>query len=298
VYVHHKSEAILDTINRILNISCASANVRTLQVKEDFKTQPLRPQLHVLLQSRPGALKTTILEEIGRAYNATPYSYATYAAMIGSVDRATGQVIPGIVWETRNKPLLLDEFRTGERGDAGAIDVLLGVLETGHYKRKIAVLSQMVEEKDGALFYRFKDGEIEVQTRFPCIMATMKNLEMSRSDKVRALITRCVPIRYELPDEMLDAALQGSRLYHSDKYNVPQDYVIRRRDYKTIIRAARDIRCEYPRFKENYTRAVGDLCRIFTVLGHHDKELYRLACYLKAGCHIEDAIRLAKGDAS
>lgn len=290
VCVQHKSQPVLDTINRILNISCASANIETLLVKEQFKTQPFRPQLHVLLQSGPGALKTTILGEIGRVYNITPYSYATYAAMIGSIDKTTGQFIPGIVWETRKKPLLLDEFRSGERGDAGAIDVLLGVLESGHYKRKIAVPSRLIEERDGPLFYRVKDGEIEVQTRFPCIIATMKNLDMARSEKVRALIQRCIPIRYDLPDEVVDAALQGSTLYHPQRYKPPDIAVINRRDYRRIIEEARGIRSIGDRFREAYTRSVGDLCRILAVLGYHDTRLYRLVCYLKAGDYIEKAI--------
>jgi len=217
--------------------------------------------------------------------------------MIGSIDRATGQFIPGLAWETRKKPLLLDEFRTGERGDAGAIDVLLGVLETGHYKRKVAVPSRVIEERDGQLFYRVEDGEIEVQTRFPCIIATMKDLEMSRSEKIRALVQRCIPIRYDLPDEVVDAALEGSLVYHAEEFDPPQEVTVSRRDYRRIIQVAREIRSSDPRFREVYARSVGDLCRIFAVLGHHDVDLYRLVCYLKTGCHLEKAIDLMNFDA-
>jgi hypothetical protein len=214
--------------------------------------------------------------------------------MIGSIDRTTGQVIPGVVWEARKKPLLLDEFRSGERGDAGAIDVLLGVLESGHYKRRIAVPCQAFEDTDGSLYYRFRNGEIEVQTRFPCIIATMRNLDMSRSDKVRALVTRCLPIRYDLPDDVVDAALQGSRLYYPDELSPPKDVVVKQRDYRAVIRIASKIRAANREFRNNYSRAVGDLCRIFAVLGRHDFELYRLVCYLRAGHHAAQAIQLAK----
>jgi len=298
LHVRHKPQSILGTMSRILNIACSSANVEMLLVKEQLKTQQFRPQLHVLLQSRTGNMKTTILEEIGRAYNVTPYSYATYAAMIGSIDRTTGQFIPGLAWETRKKPLLLDEFRTGERGDAGAIDVLLGVLESGHYKRKIAVPCRLIEEKDGPLFYRVENGEIEVQTRFPCIIATMKNLDMARSEKVRALTQRCIPIRYDLPDEVVDAALGGSTLYHSERQSPPEQVVINRRDYERIIELARQTRSSSQRFREVYARSVGDLCRIFAVLGHHDTQLYRLVCYLKAGHHIETAINMTREESN
>lgn len=214
--------------------------------------------------------------------------------MIGSIDRATGQFIPGLAWETRKKPLLLDEFRTGERGDAGAIDVLLGVLETGHYKRKVALPSRVIEEKDGPLFYRVEDGEIEVQTRFPAILATMKNLQMARSEKIRALVQRCIPIRYDLADEVVDAALQGSSLYHREEYDPPREVTVPRGEYRRIIELAHEIRSSHPRFREVYARSVGDLCRIFAVLGHHDVQLYRLVCYLKTGYYLEKAIQLTQ----
>jgi hypothetical protein len=214
--------------------------------------------------------------------------------MIGSIDRITGRLIPGLVWETRKKPLLLDEFRTGERGDAGAIDVLLGALESGHYKRRIAVQCQPFEEKDGSLYYRARNGEIEVHTSFPCIIATMKKLEMSRSDKVEALVSRCIPIKYELPDDVVDAALQGARLYHPDRLKSPQNAVISKRDYRVIVSIASKLRTHHSKLRENYARVVGDLCRIFTILGRHDEELYRLVCFLKASNSIEDAIRLVR----
>ena len=295
VHVRGNSGPTLDTINRLLNISCASAQVETILVREKLKVQQLRPQLHVLLQSQPGAMKTTILDEIGRSYGVTACSYATYAAMIGSIDRTTGHISNGLVWEARKKPLLLDEFRTGERGDAGAIDVLLGVMESGHYKRKIAVPSLTFEEHDGPLYYRVKDGEIEVQTSFPCIIATMKNLDMARSDKVRALVQRCVPIRYDLPDEVVDAALQGSTLYRQEPYNPPKKIKLSQKDYATITSLAAEIRSENKRFRETYARAVGDLCRVFSVLGRHDEHLYRVICHLKAGHYIGQAIQLAGG---
>jgi hypothetical protein len=285
-------------MNLLLNMACSSTGIETLLVKEKFRTQQFRSQLNIILQAGSGKLKSTILEEIGRFYGVTPYSYVTYAAMIGSINRTTGQVIPGLVWETRKKPLLLDEFRTGERGDTGAMDVLLGTAESGHYKRRIALASETIEEKDGPLYYRVRNGEIEVQTRFACIIATMKNLDMSRSDRIRALQQRCIPIKYDLPNKVVDAALQGSPIFRLQKYDPPKEVVINRKDYDKIIQAASEIRDthEASKFNEAYARSIGDLCRIFAVIGRHDFELYRLVCFLKAGYSIEDAKEQAKED--
>ena len=155
----------------------------------------MRPQLHCILQSGPGSLKSTVFQEIAVRNNVTPYSYVTLPAMIGTIDPVSGDLISGLVWQTRKKPLLLDEFRTGERGDTGSIDVLLGVLESGLYKRKVGQRTRLFSEEDGDLYYRAQDGEIEVKTRFPCIIATMKNLDKARSEKYQALVQRGVPIQ-------------------------------------------------------------------------------------------------------
>lgn len=263
-------------------------------MREQYRDQPIRAQLHLLLQGGPGSLKSTILEEVGAKHNVTPYSYVTYAAMIGTIDQITGDLIPGLVWQTRKKPLLLDEFRTGERGDTGSIDVLLGVLESGRYKRKVGQRTRPFNEEDEDLFYRVKDGEIEVKTRFPCIIATMKNLDKSRSEKYDALAQRCIPIRFSFTPEELDGIMQGKSFYTTQKYDVPGRIVISRQDYRLILGITRDFRSSNPDFQQVYARAVGDLCRITAILGFIDVPLCRLVCFLKAGYRIEHALPLIK----
>jgi len=290
--IQHKFRQVPEAINRLINIACATSKIESLTVREEYRSQPIRPQLHLLLQGGPGSLKSTILEEVGAKHNVTPYSYVTYAAMIGTIDQITGDLIPGLVWQTRKKPLLLDEFRTGERGDTGSIDVLLGVLESGRYKRKVGQRTRPFNEEDGDLFYRVKEGEIEVKTRFPCIIATMKNLDKSRSEKYDALAQRCIPIRFTLTAEQLDAIMQGKPFYQYQEHNVKNEITISRHDYGRITKIARTFRDENPEFQEVYARAVGDLCRISSVLGLIDSSLCRLVCYLKTGYRIEQALRL------
>lgn len=253
---------------------------------------PLRPQLHITLQGAPGSLKSTILEEIGTKHGVTPYSYVTYAAMIGTIDPMTSDLIPGLVWQTRRKPLLLDEFRTGERGDTGSIDVLLGVLESGLYKRKVGQRTRPFSEDDGDLYYRVADGEIEVKTRFPCIIATMKNFDKARSEKYQALTQRCIPIRFTLSPTELDDILQGKPFYKYQEYSTPTEAAISRRSYQCIYDIAKAFRDKRPKFLPMFARSVGDLCRITAVLGEIDHELCRLVCYLKFGYGIDQALSL------
>lgn len=245
--------------------------------------------------------KSTMLDEIGAGHDVTPYSFVTYAAMIGTIDPITEELIPGLVWQTRRKPLLLDEFKTGERGDAGSIDVLLGALESGHYKRKVGQRTRPFNEEDGDLYYRVRDGEIEVRTRFPCVIATMKNLDMARSERYHALIQRCVPIRFSLDPEELDQILEGKPFYEFREYDVENQVTISRHDYDRILSIVQEFRQTNPNFQQVTARTVGDLCRIAAVVSRIDRPLCLLTCYLKAGYKIDQALQLVDkhgGDAN
>ena len=296
--IQNKPRPVPTAINQLINITCASAQIDTLIVREQYRNQPMRPQLHLLLQSAPGLLKSTILEEVGAKHAVTPYSYVTYAAMIGTIDPISGDLIPGLVWQTRKKPLLLDEFRTGERGDTGSIDVLLGVLESGRYKRKVGQRTRPFNEEEGDLFYRVKDGEIEVKTRFPCIIATMKNLDKSQSVKYEALTQRCIPIRFAFTPNELDEIMQGKRFYEYRKYDAGDKVTISRHDYNHILEIAKKFRFSSPNFQQIFARAVGDLCRITAVLDFIDLPLCQLVCYLKSGYKIEQALHLVEKDSA
>lgn len=300
-HVHHKSHKptyitnpTLDTISILVSLACATSKIESLQVRMRKRLQPLRPQLHIILRSEPGSFKSTILEAVGEKYGVTPYSNVTYPAMIGTIDQLTGKLIPGLVWQTRNKPLLLDEFKTGERGDSAAVDVLLGAMETGHYKRKIGLRSENCHEADGPLFYRAENGEIEVKTRFSSIIATMKNWDMARSEKYDALTQRCVPIRYSLSNEAIDAVLDGAQIYRHREYHPPQQAIVGRKDFLNIQKLAKEIREKSESLRSVYTRTVGDLCRILGVTGRFDPALFRLVCHLKAKLPLEQAFRASQ----
>lgn len=300
--VHHKSHRptyiansrTLEIVSALVSITCATSSIETLQFKQPRRLQDLRPQLHLILRSEPGSFKSTILEAVGKRYGVTPYSNVTHPAMIGTIDQLTGRLLPGLVWQTRNKPLLLDEFKTGERGDSAAVDVLLGAMETGHYKRKIGLRSEDYHEEDGSLFYRVHNGEIEVKTRFSTVIATMKNWDMNRSGKYEALAQRCIPIRYTLDNSTIDAVLDGAAVYTHHDYHPPQQATIGRRDFLKIRELASKVRKEKEDIRPVYTRAIGDLCRILAVTGEFDSDLFRLVCYLKARLPLQQALRVSQ----
>jgi hypothetical protein len=301
-HVRHKSQAVtyvtnlqtLEVVSKLTSISCASSKIETLQVKQRTTNQFLRPQLHIILRSEPGSFKSTILHAVGKIWNVTPYSNVTSPAMIGTIDQSNGRLVPGLVWQTRNKPLLLDEFKTSERGDSTAVDVLLGTMESGYYKRKIGLPSAYSYEKDGTLFYRVENGEIEVQTRFAVIIATMKNWDMERSGKYAALTQRCIPIRYSLDDSTIDAVLDGAGTYRHYKYTPEKAAQLTDKEFTRIRGLANEVRSKNEQLRTVYVRTIDDLCRIQVVTGKFDPELFRTVCNLKAGLHLEQALQPLK----
>jgi hypothetical protein len=193
---------------------------------------------------------------------------------------------------------LIDEFKTGERGDQAAVDVILGTTETGYYKRKIGMSTPSFFEQDTqdpTLTYRVEDGTFEVQTRYSAIIATMKNWDKAPSGKYAALTQRCIPIRYNLDNESIDAVLDGKlNPYAPFKFTPPRRVHIRREHYGKIREIAAAIRDTDSSFREVYPRAIGDLCRVFAVTQNLNPRLFQLICYLKTGHMLNEALTKAK----
>ena len=93
--VHHKST--LDFVSKLVSITSASAKIQTLEVCQGKSLRPHRAQLNLILRSEPGSFKSTILREVGQLYDVLPYSNVTYAAMIGTIDPNSKDLIPGLV---------------------------------------------------------------------------------------------------------------------------------------------------------------------------------------------------------
>jgi hypothetical protein len=121
------------------------------------------------------------------------------------------------------------------------------------------------------------------------MIATMKDMDKVRSDKYKVLAQRCIPLKFTLTPEELDEILQGKPFYQYHKYDVPEDGVINRREYREILTIAKQFRAAHRNFQAEYARAVGDLCRIAAVLDEVDHPISQLVCYLKLGYRLDQA---------
>jgi len=193
-------------------------------------------------------------------------------------------IIPAAAWEARNKLLILDEYTSTRPSQVGVI--LLQLLEDQSYSRKIALYSADHEEIDGDLCFRVKNGNIELKTRFSCIIATMKNPRKAREYSFKALLSRTVPLRYNLSKKELDEILDGKPLFRLMQFQTSDETNIELEDYEHIREVISEtyegLKEKRAKLDEIYLRAVGDCCRIFAVLGYHDDKLYRKIFELKA----------------
>lgn len=245
-------------------------------IKEPKAEVVIRPQLHVILLAEIGAVKSTMLAEVGKRYKIMPYTNITKAALVGTIDRKTLQIIPAGAWDVKNKPFLIDEFKITDKGDT--LDALLQLTENQYYKRKIGTFSSDLHLKSGDLFFKVNKGTIEVKTRFNCIIASMKWLEYSRMQDIQALLSRCVPYRFEPSMELLKKVAEGEKLYEYEKF-VPKtnnDTIITS-DYLQI----KDFVDNKNVDKQIYLRAIGDCVRAFATLNEHDEKIYNLICECK-----------------
>lgn len=160
---------------------------------------------------------------------------------------------------------------------------MLQLFEDQHYSRKIASYSTELNEIEDDLFFKVKDGNIELKTRFVAIIATMKNINKAREYTFRALLSRTVPIRYEMSKEEIDQILDGKILFKKEEYNVKPEVTIKTEDYNHIRKILDDEihNSKSKSIEQILARTVGDCVRIFAVLGKHDDELYRDVLKLK-----------------
>jgi len=279
-YVQSTSKT-LKILNNLINIAAHSVKIKKLILKEPHKEHETRPQLHIIISAPFGEMKSTILREIAQFYPSKIITDLTFPSLVGSIDRTTKQIIPAAVWECRNKLMLLDEY-TATR-ETLVTRALLQLLEDQYYSRKIATYSADLNEEEDDLFFKVKSGNIEVKTRFSCIIATMRDIRRAREQIFRALISRCIPIRYEMSKEEINQVLEGKKLIFPEKFDVKEIVEVSTQDYERIIEVVNDEieRNDMRNAKQVLARTVCDCCRIFAVLGKHDEKLYRTIVRLK-----------------
>ena len=260
----------------LVNTALASARIKTLKVEEKERIFKMRPSLHIILRSPIGQLKSTIMDEIGEKRGIEVITEISRAGMVGAIDSKSMQFIPGAAWSCRNSLLLLDEFTFGRKKEGW--EAFLQLLESQHWGKRIGLFTADQNEKDEDLHVKISRGRIDMKTRFACIVATMKRLDLQMGQGFRAFISRCVPYHFDLDEDDLVSIAQGASLYRGKDFRPQRDVVIDNKIYSRIVKLAKFelSKCHIPKIrKELYLRSVGDICRTYAVHGRNDKSYMR-----------------------
>lgn len=274
------------TLSLLINLAIASARLRSIEIQEEHAIHFLRPQIHILISGDPGSCKSTVLGEVAQTFKSHPYNDMTEAGLVGSIEKNMHMFIPGSAWSCRNSIMVIDEFEfVSENGKIHPIiDKLLTLTEHEQYfKKKIGLASNEIHEKDNDLFLNVKNGEIEVKTNFALMIGTMQHLRF-RNTKLQALKTRAIPIFWKPDFDVILNISKGIKLfaYKDLLHNWKQGEKKVRISLEDYLIIRNYLTSKYQN-SSLFLRLLGDMCRIFAILKHHDTSIYDLIIALKTG---------------
>lgn len=261
---------IYDTFE-LINIAIATTNIKEVNTP----TFKLRPSLHVIICGRVGSMKSTILLEICKQMKTSPYFNLTPANLLGTIDKQTGEALLPATWECRESILPIDEldFDCHSSSSHNALTSLLGVLESPTYQKKVGYRSNNISKKSKGLYCIVKDGTISVKTRFVFVASTMMELhKKQRMVELKALKTRCLILPYYPTMTDLKNAMEGKLNFKYKKYTVQEIVNIDKNTFDDIVNLVYTSNiCE-----EQFVRTVGDLCRVYAVVGFDKRIFYNI----------------------
>lgn len=280
---HHLAQHQITDLEKLLGAAIASAKIKHLTLQETHSNFDLRPQIHLILRSPTGSMKSTVLGMISKQLQVPVITETTIPGLVGTVDSDTHQWIPGAAWNAKNSMLLMDEFRFDKHAESYI--PLLALLEDQRYNRRLGLFSVATEHIDGDLSLIYLNGEVNLKTRFSCVVASMKRFELFRSDFFKAFVNRCIPFEYQFNYEALTGFAQGKyRLNIPDYGPKPEVFIPRRKYFKFIEFVKRTIKT-YPASEdskaENFLRSVGEVCRLYAATGREDRNLWRKVIWWK-----------------
>jgi len=265
------------TINKIINIVVASAKIQELKLPHIS----IRPQIHCIITGAIGSTKSSLLNDVCKELKLTPLTNVKPSHLSGTVDKTTGNPIVPITWDNRNTVLPIDELHTSKTSsNREAIRDLLMMLEFPKFQKRVGYRCNSTKLQDKDLFCRIQDGQILIKTRFVFLATTMMPLHKHQQMiELQALKTRCLILPYYPSLKELKLKLSGQEMFKFKKYRPPKKIKISKKDYEIIKETV---------FNKNLgltyiMRSVGDLCRIFAVIGKHDFGLYDLILSSRVG---------------
>lgn len=270
-------------LNLLLNLSVESSRIQMIRVQQDRGVYRMRPQIHLIIAGEQCSFKSSAIEKVAEVYDTTPYMGITVPAMVGTIDSDTREIMPGAAWDQRNKVLAIDEFNFTDRAGRPdpVIEPMLSLCENEQrYQRKVGIRNKTHEEYDDydpSLYFKVDRGTIEVKSNFTLMIGTMDKLNFM-NHKLKALKSRCIPIKWYPDWDVIMGVLRGDPLYWNlglmkktkKVVDVPNE------EYERIIQYMGN---NVPR--DIFARVLGDCVRAYAIIGEHRTDVYELIKMLK-----------------
>lgn len=258
-----------EDLNELLNIALATINIKTLTLPTGRK---IRPTCHILIYGMIGSGKSSITKEMADYLNQTIYMGITHAHLSGSIDKNTGLLAHPVIWDCRRSFLIIDEYYLNTKDASGknTINYLLKLMEDPTISKKVGYRCNDFLEKDSKehdLFCKAKDSKITCKSKFGVIINTMMDIEHSKMQEIKALMSRCLCIPFFPSYEYLDKQLDGEMDFKFKNIKVKENIKIKKKDYMFIRNYLKSKNINIT----SYMRLTGDLCRILAVQKTTDK---------------------------
>jgi hypothetical protein len=225
------------------------------------------------------------LYNVGEVFKLIPsLNIPSKAVLMGSVDKTTGIPIMPMVWQVRNKCMLIDEISIDERNSSqrNSLNILLSLLEKPIYNKSIAYRINDFSEKDKDLHCTMKNGTIDIKTRFCFIGNTMQLIyRKQRMIELEALKSRCLIIPYSPSIDDIKLLMRHELHFKYKKLVKKQDIKISQKVYDEAEAYLSSKNIE----PELFARTFGDILRVFAVVGW-DMEIFEIIIKLRQNYYL------------
>jgi hypothetical protein len=194
----------------------------------------------------------------------------TYPALVGTIDKQSGELTNSLAWSARDSIIFVDEFVSSERKDT-LIKAFLPLLTEQRYTRSIGLKSVTKSSKSNGNYYKVDKGRIDLKVRFAAVFASMYSLKMfAKYVSHEALLDRCIAVQYEVTNQERDDVARGKAVFDHEPYDCPKEVTIPRKDFERVYGIWKE-RSQ----KVHDPRALDDCLRIFAVTQEHRDSIYR-----------------------
>jgi hypothetical protein len=202
------------------------------------------PMIHTIWVAEIGSLKSSM----GRALkNIIPDEVVkiddmTFAALVGTIDKNTHQLVGSFAEEANHCVAIIDEFDVDREGDL--LKALLQLMESEDYYRRLGIASYgeysvgSPTEGDGT-YVLVKDGKLRMKTRTVWIIFTMYSTATLRKlKKGKAMVDRSLLIQFNLPTDIRKKIGDFELDFKYHLWNPPRTVNISWDEYQRLLTVA------------------------------------------------------------